>query len=108
MQYRSLIVYFLHIRTQIGIAYGQVVVERHRKLICYLLQYVVCLAIDVDSHDIQLLANLYWKQKAAVRKISEWRSVKQGVRQVCVASPYLFAMYTEMIMKSLEDKEASE
>ena len=24
-------------------------------------------AIDVDSHDVQLLANLYWKQKAAVR-----------------------------------------
>ena len=24
-------------------------------------------AIDVDSHDVQQLANLYWKQKAAVR-----------------------------------------
>ena len=23
-------------------------------------------SIDVDSHDVQLLANLYWKQKAAV------------------------------------------
>ena len=31
-------------------------------------------------------------------------SIKQGVRQGCVASPDLFAMYTEMIMKSLEDK----
>ena len=64
-------------------------------------------AIDVDSHDVQLLANLYWKQKAAVRhygKISEWMSIKQGVPQGCVASPHLFAMYTEMIMRSLEDK----
>ena len=64
-------------------------------------------AIDVDSHDVQLLANLYWKQKAAVRhngEISEWMSIKQGVRQGCVASPYLFVMYTKMIMRGLEDK----
>ena len=64
-------------------------------------------AIDVDSHDVQLLANLYWIQKAAVRhngEISEWMSIKQGVRHGCVASPHLFAMYTEMIMRSLEDK----
>ena len=31
-------------------------------------------------------------------------SIKQGVRQGCVASPHLFTMYTEMIMISLEDK----
>ena len=58
-------------------------------------------AIDVGSHDVHLLANLYWKQKAAVRhngEISEWMSIKLGVRQGCVASPHLFAMYTEMIM----------
>ena len=32
-------------------------------------------AIDVDSHDARLLANLYWKQKAAYGhngEISEW------------------------------------
>ena len=61
----------------------------------------------MDSHDVQLLANLYWKQKAVVRHngdISEWMSIKQVVRQGCVASPHLFAMYTEMIMRSLEDK----
>ena len=41
-------------------------------------------AKDVDSHDVQLLANPYWKQKAAVRhngENSEWMSIKQGVRQ---------------------------
>ena len=61
----------------------------------------------MDSHDVKLLTNLYWKQKAAVRhngEISEWMSIKQGVRQGCVASPHLFAMYTKMIMISLEDK----
>ena len=31
-------------------------------------------------------------------------SVKQGVRQGWVASPHLFAMYTKMIIISLEDK----
>ena len=74
---------------------------RHEPLI-YLLK-----AIDVDSHYVQLLANLYWKQKVAVRhngEISEWMSIKQGVRQGCVVSPHLFAMYTEMIMRRFEDK----
>ena len=50
-------------------------------------------AIGVDIHDIQLLANLYLKQKAAVRhngEISEWMSIKQGVRQGCVSSPHFF------------------
>ena len=58
----------------------------------------------MDSHDVQLI---YWNQKVAVchnGEISEWMSIKQGVRQGCVASPHLFAMYIEMIMKSLEDK----
>ena len=46
-------------------------------------------AIDVDSHDVQLLANLYWKQKAAVRhngEISEWMGIKQVVHQASCAS----------------------
>ena len=64
-------------------------------------------ALDVDSHDVQLLAVLYWKQKAEVRhngEISEWMRIKQGVRQGCVSSLHLFTMYTEVIMISLEDK----
>ena len=64
-------------------------------------------SIDLDSHDVQLLANLYWKQKATVRhnrEISEWMSIKQGVCQGCVASPHVFAMSIEIIMRSLEDK----
>ena len=32
-------------------------------------------------------------------------SIKQGVRQGCVASPNLFALYTEMSMKEIEDME---
>ena len=55
-----------------------------------------------------LLANLYWKQQAAVihnGEITESISIKQGVRQGCVASPHLFVLYTEMIMRSIHDME---
>ena len=50
---------------------------------------------------------LYWKQRAAVRhngEISRWMSIKLGVRQGCVSSPHLFAMFTEMIMRSLNEQ----
>ena len=33
---------------------------------------------------------------------SKWLDVKQGVRQGCVASPHLFALYTEIIMRELD------
>ena len=64
-------------------------------------------SLDIDSHDIQLLANLYWNQQAAVRhngEVSESVNIKQGIRQGCVASPHLFALYTEMIMRNIEGK----
>ena len=32
-------------------------------------------------------------------------NIEQGVRQGCVASPHLFALYTEMIMRKLGDME---
>ena len=67
-------------------------------------------AFDTVKHDslVELLTNLYWTQTAAVRcdkDLSEWMSIKQGVRQGCVASPHLFALYTEMIMREIEDME---
>ena len=60
-------------------------------------------SLDVDDADTRLLTNLYWTQTAAVRceeDLSEWMSIKQGVQQGCVASPHLFALYTEMIMRN--------
>ena len=65
-------------------------------------------SLDIDPQDVNLLANLYWNQKAAVRhngEISESISIKQGVRQGGVASPHLFVLYTEMIMRSIDDIE---
>ena len=73
------------------------------KLLIELLQ-----SLDIDPQDVKLLANLYWNQKAAVRhngEISESISIKQGVLQGCVASPHLFVLYTEMIMRSIDDIE---
>ena len=66
-------------------------------------------SLDVDDADTRLLTNRYWTQTAAVRcdkDLSEWMSIKQGVRQGCVASPHLFALYTEMIIREIEDMES--
>ena len=65
-------------------------------------------SLDIDPQDVNLLANLYWNQQAVVRhngEISESISIKQGVRQECVASPHLFVLYTEMIIRSIVDME---
>ena len=65
-------------------------------------------SLDVDKSETRLLTILYWKQTAAVRcgdYISEWLDIKQGVRQGYVASPHLFALYTEMIMRELDDMD---
>ena len=64
-------------------------------------------SLDVGDADTRLLTNLYWTQTATVRcdkDLSEWMSIKQGVRQGCVASPHLFALCTEM-MREIEDME---
>ncbi len=64
-------------------------------------------SLDTDAHDIKLLANLYWNQQATVRhngELSKSMNIKQGVRQGCVASPHLFALYTEMVMRSIDGK----
>ena len=65
-------------------------------------------SLDVDKLETTLLTHFYWKQTADVRcgdDISEWLDIKQGVRQGCVASPHLFALYTEMIMRGLDDMD---
>ena len=61
--------------------------EKH-KLLVVLLQ-----SLDVDQAELRLLTSLFLELN-----ISEWMSIKQGV-QGCMASPHLFALYTEMIMR---------
>ena len=68
-------------------------------------------SLHIESHNIKLLSNLYWNQQTAVRhneEVSESMNTKQGIRQGCVASPHLFALYTEMIMRNIEELEVSE
>ena len=58
--------------------------------------------LDKNGKDLELLKNLYWEQKAAVRygeNISNWAHIKSGVRQGCVLSSELFSLDTEMIMR---------
>ena len=63
--------------------------------------------LDVDGKDLRILSNLYWKQKATVRlegqQHSEETSIRRGVRQGCVLSPDLFNLYSENILREIED-----
>ncbi|CAF3582803.1 unnamed protein product [Rotaria socialis] len=64
--------------------------------------------LDIDGKDLRLIRNLYWNQKAAMKvnnDTSEYTNIKRGVRQGCVLSPDLFNIYSEMILRNLEDIE---
>ena len=85
------------------IDYGKAFDTVKHKLLMDLLQ-----SLDVDQTEIRFLFSLYWNQTATVRcndDISAWMSIKQRVRQGCVDSPHLFALYTEMIMGKLGEME---
>ena len=76
-------------------AFGEV---RHGDL------FAILVSLNIDAKDLRILRNLYWEQTVAIRmgnEISQYRAIKRGVRQACIASPDLFNLYSEMILRSL-------
>ena len=58
-----------------------------------------------NNNIVKLIVNLYAGQQAAVRLecgMSDWFSVSKCVRQGCILSPHLFSLYTEGIMREVE------
>ena len=51
--------------------------------------------LDVNGKDLELINNLYWQQRIAVRAgqdMSDWVNIRRGVR---------FSLYTQMIMRKI-------
>ena len=59
--------------------------------------------VGIDDKDLRIIQNLYYEQEASVRvgnAETETIPITKGVRQGCVASPDLFNLYQEMIMRA--------
>ncbi|GFR59539.1 retrovirus-related Pol polyprotein LINE-1 [Elysia marginata] len=62
--------------------------------------------IKIDGKDLRVIKNTYWEQTAAMRvegETSTYQIIQRGVRQGCVLSPDLFSLYSEFIMRNIEE-----
>ncbi|GFN99216.1 LINE-1 reverse transcriptase [Plakobranchus ocellatus] len=62
--------------------------------------------LDIDGKDLRVIRNLYWDQTTSVRieKVhNDFKSIKRGVRQGCVLSPDRFNLYSEIILRNIDD-----
>ena len=74
--------------------------DRHDELIRQLTQ------LKVDGKDLRIIKNMYWEQRACMKvsnDFSSFEKIQRGVRQGCVLSPDLFSLYSEKILRLLED-----
>ena len=73
---------------------------RHDELVRQLTQ------LKVDGKDLRIIKNMYWEQRACMKvsnDFSSFEKIQRGVRQGCVLSPDLFSLYSENILRLLED-----
>ena len=58
--------------------------------------------LGINSYDLRIIKNLYWKQTAKVvidGKVSKNIDIRRGVRQGCILSPILFNVYADKVFK---------
>ena len=58
--------------------------------------------LGINSYDLRVIKNLYWKQTAKVAidgQLSENIDIRRGVRQGCILSPILFNVYADKVFK---------
>ena len=63
--------------------------------------------MGIPEHLIALLRDLYDNQQATVRtEVGECDKfdIGKGVRQGCILSPYIFNLYSEIILRSLDGR----
>ena len=62
--------------------------------------------VGLDEKDQRIIYNLYHLQNGAIKLpngLTEWTEINRGVRQGCVMSPDFFNLYSEHILRRLEE-----
>ena len=75
--------------------------------VCHTVLCEIMKKMGVSEQIVSPLRKLYQNQEAAIRvesELSEWFSIKKGVRQGCPTSPVCFNFYLEEVMRRTADE----